>query len=488
MTRFARAQGSKSSNKREPEEATSWHEMKQQLLEKQQTADNEKKRATMDEVRAQNYKAFLKENEDNDRKTEWADFPGVTKKASKKVRKEQKLKKIIKNNSCVTDDDTVSKQFSLLKDKIEMVLSEEPEDKPTAKKMKSKKQELPKCASHKSEDDEGIESDDAPEEISAKVKPQEIVVKKKKPKQKKVHIPPEESQTAKNNTDKKVKKAKNKKKKQKKPEDMTEEELAKVEKKKLKKVSQIEKKKHFKAIEAEREKNKYSKPLKPPKPRDDKEHPRRKPQRVTTMTINGKEVDIGYFDGFPVKKEDYDRLLKLHKDMRNKGIPQSEIKTTLKLERRKAEKALAREKKKRCFKCRESGHNLSECPALNDGEMETSGTGICFKCGSTEHTHFECKVVHKDQFKFAQCFICKEQGHIARQCPDNNRGMYPKGGACKVCGDVTHLKKDCPKFQMQQQQSTIVGQTIDGDSIETLDDDKRKQGIVKERKNKIIKF
>lgn len=37
------------------------------------------------------------------------------------------------------------------------------------------------------------------------------------------------------------------------------------------------------------------------------------------------------------------------------------------------------------------------------------------------------------------------QGHISRQCPDNPRGIYPKGGACKECGDVTHLKKDCPK-------------------------------------------
>lgn len=36
------------------------------------------------------------------------------------------------------------------------------------------------------------------------------------------------------------------------------------------------------------------------------------------------------------------------------------------------------------------------------------------------------------------------QGHIARQCPDNPKGLYPNGGCCKLCGDVTHLRKDCP--------------------------------------------
>ncbi|KAG5375168.1 hypothetical protein IGI04_039764 [Brassica rapa subsp. trilocularis] len=46
--------------------------------------------------------------------------------------------------------------------------------------------------------------------------------------------------------------------------------------------------------------------------------------------------------------------------------------------------------------------------------------------------------------KFASCFICKEHGHISKNCPQNKHGVYPMGGCCKVCGSVAHLVKDCP--------------------------------------------
>lgn len=28
--------------------------------------------------------------------------------------------------------------------------------------------------------------------------------------------------------------------------------------------------------------------------------------------------------------------------------------------------------------------------------------------------------------KFALCFICKERGHLSKNCPKNTRGIYPK--------------------------------------------------------------
>ncbi|XP_044252757.1 zinc finger CCHC domain-containing protein 9-like [Tribolium madens] len=401
MTRFARAKGSKASNERVPEDATSWSEMKNQLLEKNQET---KKRHEADKQRETNYKAFLQQVENDEIKnSKWAEFP-VDKPKKKKILKILEEKSGIKRKS----------------------------DSPLEENNKKAKKPTENGASNEA-------------------KPAKKIKKKNKP----------------NILTKK--------------EPLTEEEQKKIEKKKEKRLRQLEKKKLKQPQVAS---------VKKAKPRDNEKHERRKkPQN--SMIINGKEVEIAYVDGFPIKIEDAERIRQLRQQMISKGLPRSEIKIALKLERRKAEKAFAREKKKVCFNCRKSGHNLSECPELGKQIAESSGTGICFKCGSTEHTHFECKVVRGQEFKFAQCFICREQGHIARQCPDNARGLYPKGGACKVCGDVTHLKKDCPKYQIQQQQlqDSLQIDTITGsDNPDDMSKNDENSRIVNRKPNKVIKF
>jgi zinc finger CCHC domain-containing protein 9 len=154
------------------------------------------------------------------------------------------------------------------------------------------------------------------------------------------------------------------------------------------------------------------------------------------------------------------------------------------LERRKAEKALARTKKLVCFHCRKSGHNLSDCPEIGSEEINT---GICFKCGSTEHTHFECKVNKDSTYRYAKCFICREQGHIAAQCPDNPRGVYPHGGCCKICGAVTHLKKDCPDLKVKED-SAITVEKMDNTAVESLQKDRKEEDENNVTLKKIIRF
>lgn len=106
-----------------------------------------------------------------------------------------------------------------------------------------------------------------------------------------------------------------------------------------------------------------------------------------------------------------------------------------------------------CFKCREKGHAAKDCPTsstnLDSSSEKPSGKiGICYRCGSNKHTLSRCpKPTPADPanaLPFASCFVCSAQGHLAGSCPQNKeRGVYPNGGCCKICGDVGHLAREC---------------------------------------------
>jgi len=205
------------------------------------------------------------------------------------------------------------------------------------------------------------------------------------------------------------------------------------------------------------------------------------------------------FQGFRVKKEDQLRLNNLNKELKASGIAKPELEATLKKERRIAEKALARSKKIVCYQCREPGHMLADCPhppaAASGDTVMPASAGHCFKCGSLEHTSRDCKskLKRENAYRFAVCFYCKQEGHLAKECPDNPRGLYPRGGGCIFCGSVEHLKRDCPRKTEKDLRQGVRVSTIGHAGIEdepvfdNVKNNKVKKMKVK-KLNKVVAF
>ncbi|XP_061192598.1 zinc finger CCHC domain-containing protein 9-like [Saccostrea echinata] len=130
-------------------------------------------------------------------------------------------------------------------------------------------------------------------------------------------------------------------------------------------------------------------------------------------------------------------------------------------ENRRLQRIQKRQDETICYNCRESGHQMSDCPEVKRDVEQ--GTGICFKCGSTEHSSSKCSVrLPPGRFPYAKCFICGETGHLSKQCPDNPKGLYPMGGCCKICESVEHYQRDCPELQSQQGVKSYCLPTIGG--------------------------
>lgn len=121
-----------------------------------------------------------------------------------------------------------------------------------------------------------------------------------------------------------------------------------------------------------------------------------------------------------------------------------------------------------CFACRKPGHLVEQCTNNVDGSAQpetdqpaTFMTGICYHCASLQHTSKHCSHPNrkKHPFKFATCFICQQQGHLASQCPANEHGLYPNGGSCNFCGSIRHLAKDCKPEVTQDKEPNALGTT-----------------------------
>ncbi|XP_012236984.1 putative uncharacterized protein DDB_G0289263 [Bombus impatiens] len=463
MTRYARAKGSKASNERIPNEATPWHVMKQQLIEnlsKKEESIGETK--TVKELLGDTQNTTTTNNVEN-ANSSWAEFPN-----NSEIKHNVMMHKVQKKQKTISKDNPAAEINS--KEHQEDVYQYNTSNNKKRKKDKRNTLEIKE------------NNIDAVINMNESQNENDIPSKRQKRNMKKRNLNESVSKTTENDNNDSIE-----------PENTNNNKNGNKEINKPQKSFNTNfpvKSQNFKNIPNKfgmKKINNQKRKRKPPKIRDDKEHKRRKPDVAPSkITINGVELEIVKFDGFPVKKEDADRLSDLKQKMIMKGIPQKEINAAMKLERRKAEKALARIRKCVCFHCRKSGHNLSDCPELGS---EQAGTGICFKCGSTEHTHFECKVAKPMEFRYATCFICREQGHIAKQCPDNPKGIYPQGGACKICGDVTHLKKDCPDLIKGKEENTITVNTIANGNLESLGGDINSIDEKDNKKTKkIVKF
>jgi len=459
MTRFARSVGSKASNKREPESATPWNVMVNQMNKGRIDAgvedDVEYDIGTMEEEPMDNYQ-----------NTE----VGVESESSQSE-DEDNAKIIDANTNANKDVQDVKRKFSQVETEDLETVPKRPksslieDDKQDTVSKKKKRNKNPKCKICGSKDHLKMDCEQLSEERRKEL--QELFQMKTERKGK--------------GTGRKKNKKKNK---------LAVENIIDHDEMQARSLGDSEK-----VEKPKKNKNKKNK-IKEEKPAQ-KVNPYKKPLKDRT----GQEVGEGegLFHGFRVKKEDVKRLKKLYFDMKKKGIPRTEIDVLIKKERRNAENELARFKKKVCLNCRKEGHWLAQCPlASNDGIVQKSknneelkpNSGLCFKCGSLEHTSKECKSKLKGEnaFRFAVCFICKEQGHLAKACPDNPKGLYPNGGGCVFCGSVEHLKADCIRKVEKDQKSTVWADTI-GDNIEEERDISAKKPTKKiKEKKKIITF
>lgn len=289
MTRYTRAKGSKASNERIPNEATPWHVMKQQLIEnlskKQEFSEKTKSVKELLENKQNKFTTNDIESVNNS----WAEFPDNSEREKdlmiNKIKKNQK----IQLNKAKIENDTKINKPNILFDKLN-------------KKRKKNVQDISKI--EKNKNDVTINTNESQNE--------KVISFKRQKYNKEKSLNENLFNIAENNNDNFALKNTNNNKNI----------NVKINQTRFNKNS-ITKSQKYKDIPNKFGMKKFDnqkKKKKPPKIRDDKEHKRRKPDLGSSkIIINGIEIEIVKFNGFPIKKEDADRLNDLKQKMIMKG-------------------------------------------------------------------------------------------------------------------------------------------------------------------------
>ncbi|KAJ3808111.1 hypothetical protein F5876DRAFT_46719 [Lentinula aff. lateritia] len=165
-------------------------------------------------------------------------------------------------------------------------------------------------------------------------------------------------------------------------------------------------------------------------------------------------------------------------------------------ERRRLQRIAEKNADTTCFSCREKGHCARDCPKnglAKEGEDGGGGSkqlGICYRCGSTRHTLSRCKKPEDplNPLPHASCFVCNTKGHLASSCPQNkSKGIYPNGGCCKLCGDITHLARDCAIRQKDTGSLAAVLGVVDEKDVGADEDDFHTIGRTRQQLDRLDK-
>ena len=56
------------------------------------------------------------------------------------------------------------------------------------------------------------------------------------------------------------------------------------------------------------------------------------------------------------------------------------------------------------------------------------------------------------------CYICKKQGHRTVECRSNNETMKNLSSGCFYCGEMTYIRRDCPRLKLEGSKVSVPKQ------------------------------